>query len=94
MNIKLTTLSENSAGRVGFSAEWGLSFFVEADGCKILFDTGGSDIALRNADRLGISIPVATPIVLSHAHADHTGGLGPVLGGSARPGGFALRLVW
>jgi len=94
LNIKLTTLSENSAGRVGFSAEWGLSFFVEADGCKILFDTGGGDIALRNADRLGVSIPAATPIVLSHAHADHTGGLGPVLRRIGKTRVIAHPAVW
>lgn len=79
MKICLTTLSENTAGKPGFSAEWGLSILVEADDQTILFDTGAGDVALRNADRLGIRIPSGTPIVLSHAHADHTGGLVPVL---------------
>ncbi len=79
MKIRLTTLSENTAGKPGFSAEWGLSILVEADDHTILFDTGAGDVALRNADRLGIRIPSGTPIVLSHAHADHTGGLVPVL---------------
>ena len=31
MQIKLTTLSENTAGRVGLLAEWGLSILVEVD---------------------------------------------------------------
>ena len=75
MKIRLTTLSENTAGKPGFSAEWGLSILVETDDHTILFDTGAGDVALRNADRLGIRIPSGTPIVLSHAHADHTGGL-------------------
>jgi len=79
LKIRLTTLCENSAGKPGFAAEWGLSILVEADGRTILFDTGASDITLRNADRLGIDIPSGTPIVLSHAHADHTGGLAPML---------------
>ena len=94
MRIRLTTLSENSAGRPGLAAEWGLSFFIEADGRKILFDTGASDIILRNADRLGLRIPAATPIVLSHAHADHTGGLEPVLKRIGKTRIIAHPAVW
>ena len=94
MEIKLTTLSENSVGRPGFSAEWGLSFFIEADGRSILFDTGASDIAMCNADRLGIKIPDTTPIVLSHGHADHTGGLAPVLRRIGKAQIFAHPAVW
>ena len=39
MEVKITTLSENTAS-AGCLGEWGLSMFVEADGKKILFDTG------------------------------------------------------
>lgn len=94
LKIKLTTLSENSASRPGLAAEWGLSFFIEADGAKILFDTGASDIAMRNADRLGVEIPAGTPIVLSHAHADHTGGLGPALSRIGKTQVFAHPAIW
>jgi len=40
MEIKVTTLSENTA-KAGFLAEWGISMLVEVDGMKVLFDTGG-----------------------------------------------------
>ncbi len=39
MEIKITTLAENTA-EIGYLAEWGLSMLVEADGVKVLFDTG------------------------------------------------------
>ena len=94
LKIRLTTLNENSAGRPGFAAEWGLSFFVEADGQTVLFDTGASDITLRNVDRLGIKIPAGTPIVLSHGHADHTGGLGPVLRRIGKTRVIAHPAIW
>ena len=48
MDIKITTLSENSAN-MDFLAEWGLSMLVEADGLKILFDTGRSISAVHNS---------------------------------------------
>jgi len=40
MSIQITTLSENTAGRVNLLAEWGLSILIEADGHRILLDTG------------------------------------------------------
>jgi 7,8-dihydropterin-6-yl-methyl-4-(beta-D-ribofuranosyl)aminobenzene 5'-phosphate synthase len=78
MEIKITTLSENSAG-IGFLAEWGLSMLVEADGQKILFDTGTGIAAVHNAHLLGIDLSTVDRIVLSHGHYDHTGGLREVL---------------
>lgn len=79
MNLVLTTLCENTAGKPGFMAEWGLSILIQADGVNVLFDTGGSFAAVRNADKIGIDLRAIDKIVLSHAHADHTGGLREVL---------------
>lgn len=79
MNLTLTTLCENTAGRPGFMAEWGLSILVKADGMNVLFDTGANFAAVRNADKLGVDLRAVDTIVLSHAHADHTGGLREVL---------------
>jgi len=79
MNVTLTTLCENTAGKPGFMAEWGLSILVQADGVNVLFDTGGYFAAVRNADKLGIDLRAIDKIVLSHGHADHTGGLRDVL---------------
>ena len=75
MSIQITTLSENTAARVNLLAEWGLSILIEADGYKILFDTGLSFSAAYNAITLGIDLSRIDKIVFSHGHLDHTGGL-------------------
>ena len=79
MQIKLTTLSENTAGSVGLLAEWGISILVEVDGYKVLLDTGLDISAAYNAAILGIELSAVDRIVLSHGHRDHTGGLRHVL---------------
>lgn len=78
MKVKITTLSENTAGAGGLG-EWGLSIFIEADGKKILFDTGGGFSAVYNANLMGVDLTTAECIVISHGHYDHTGGLREVL---------------
>ncbi|MEW6142125.1 MAG: MBL fold metallo-hydrolase [Chloroflexota bacterium] len=78
MQIQITTLSENTAN-YGFLAEWGLSILVEVDGLRILMDTGLSFSAVHNASLLGVDLSAVDRIVLSHGHADHTGGLRDVL---------------
>jgi 7,8-dihydropterin-6-yl-methyl-4-(beta-D-ribofuranosyl)aminobenzene 5'-phosphate synthase len=52
---------------------------VEVDSLKILVDTGLSTSAIQNAKILGIDLSEIDKIVLSHGHADHTGGLREVL---------------
>jgi 7,8-dihydropterin-6-yl-methyl-4-(beta-D-ribofuranosyl)aminobenzene 5'-phosphate synthase len=78
MEIRITTVSENTAN-FGFLAEWGLSILVEVDGMRILMDTGLSFSAAHNAKLMGIDLSTIDRIVLSHGHADHTGGLREVL---------------
>jgi 7,8-dihydropterin-6-yl-methyl-4-(beta-D-ribofuranosyl)aminobenzene 5'-phosphate synthase len=78
MDVKITTLSENTAG-TGCLGEWGLCMFVEAGGKKILFDTGAGFSAVYNAHLLGVDLAEADCIVISHGHYDHTGGLRDVL---------------
>jgi len=79
MSIQITTLSENTAGRVNLLAEWGFSILIETDAYKILFDTGRSFSAAYNAITLGIDLSRIDKIVFSHGHADHTGGLLDIL---------------
>jgi 7,8-dihydropterin-6-yl-methyl-4-(beta-D-ribofuranosyl)aminobenzene 5'-phosphate synthase len=56
--------------------EWGFAALVEVDGHRILFDTGAHpDTVLRNASELGIDLASIQEVILSHNHADHTGGL-------------------
>lgn len=73
--MKLTILTENTAGDY-CAAEHGLSYLIEYDGRKILFDTGHSDIFLQNAQKLNIDLLQEVDlIVLSHGHWDHGNGL-------------------
>lgn len=75
MNLKITVLTENVAGSK-FLAEHGLSYLIDIDGEKILFDTGHTDVFLINAEKLGIDIHTEVKtVVLSHGHWDHGGGL-------------------
>ena len=75
MKLRITTLSENTAGLGGFLGEWGLSILVETDDFSLLFDTGQSISAGYNADILGVDLGRTSKIILSHGHFDHTGGL-------------------
>ena len=72
--MKLSVLTENSASAY-FYAEHGLSYFIEYDNKKILFDTGASDVFLKNAKKLNINHEDTDLIVLSHGHWDHGNGL-------------------
>ncbi|TES85599.1 MBL fold metallo-hydrolase, partial [Candidatus Aerophobetes bacterium] len=52
---------------------------VEVNETRILMDTGLSFSAVHNAQLMGIDLSTIDCIVLSHGHADHTGGLREVL---------------
>lgn len=73
--MRFTVLIENESDVAGLHAEHGISLWVETAGTRVLFDTGASPAFAENAERLGIDIARADMLVLSHAHADHTGGL-------------------
>jgi 7,8-dihydropterin-6-yl-methyl-4-(beta-D-ribofuranosyl)aminobenzene 5'-phosphate synthase len=73
-SLKITILSTMLAD--DGTGEWGFSALVEADGHRILFDTGyRPETVLDNARELGIDLSTVTDVVLSHHHGDHTGGL-------------------
>jgi 7,8-dihydropterin-6-yl-methyl-4-(beta-D-ribofuranosyl)aminobenzene 5'-phosphate synthase len=78
-DLCITTLVEDTALDGGLLAEHGLSFWIEYGDKRILFDTGQSDILVRNAKTLGINLAEVDAIVISHGHYDHTGGLPVVL---------------
>jgi 7,8-dihydropterin-6-yl-methyl-4-(beta-D-ribofuranosyl)aminobenzene 5'-phosphate synthase len=72
--VKVTVLSTMLAD--AGTGEWGFAALVEADGHRILFDTGARpDTVLQNARELGIDLADVQDVVLSHFHGDHTGGL-------------------
>jgi len=72
--MKLSVLTDNTAGGY-FSAEHGLSYLIEYNDRKVLFDTGHSDIFIRNAELLNINLDEVEIVVLSHGHWDHGNGL-------------------
>lgn len=76
-SASITILSTMLADE-GFG-EWGFAALVEADGRRILFDTGANDdTVLRNVRILGVDLSTVETVVLSHNHADHTTGLMPL----------------
>ena len=73
--MKVQILSENRTNQPECLAEHGLSVSIEAEGKKILFDTGATDIYLQNAKRMKIDLEQVDLAVISHGHYDHTGGV-------------------
>jgi 7,8-dihydropterin-6-yl-methyl-4-(beta-D-ribofuranosyl)aminobenzene 5'-phosphate synthase len=75
IKMQLSVLSDNkTTGQ--YLNEHGLSFYIKTDtDIKILFDSGSSDIFLRNAKKMSIDVDEVDFIVLSHGHWDHGNGL-------------------
>lgn len=72
--MQISVLTDNRAGSFTM-AEHGLSYLIEYDNQKILFDTGQSDMFLKNAGDMNVDLDNLTMIVLSHGHFDHGNGL-------------------
>ena len=81
MALKITTLIENTKGEhLALKSEHGISFFIEKDGHKLLFDTGQTGIFLENAEQLQIDLSDLEYVIISHGHYDHSGGLQALTG--------------
>jgi len=72
--LTITILSTMLADRgIG---EWGFAALVEADGNRILVDTGARpQTVLANARELKVDLSNVKDVILTHNHEDHTGGL-------------------
>lgn len=77
--MKATVLVDN-IGNENTAGEWGLSFFIEYGGRKVLLDAGASGLFAENALKLGISLAETDYAVLSHAHYDHADGMAEFFG--------------
>lgn len=94
--MRITVLIDNEpcSSQPLLAAEHGLSFYIEYD-CpsasdpdaltvRVLCDMGASGLFIRNAELLGVDLSALDFAFLSHAHADHTGGLRDFLTSSVR----------
>ena len=79
MDVKVAILDDNIAGAPSFRAEHGLSVLLQVEGRSFLWDCGQSDIAVYNAQKLGLDLSRLEGIGISHGHYDHAGGLLNVL---------------
>lgn len=78
-HLKVTVLVDNISDREDAPGEHGLSLWIEADGNRILYDAGQSELLLRNAKALNIDLRKADMLVLSHGHYDHTGAVAAIV---------------
>lgn len=74
--MEVTILTDNTT-RIDayYLGEPGVCYYLTDGDRHILFDTGYSDVYLRNAEKMGIDLTAVDAIVLSHGHNDHTRGL-------------------
>jgi len=74
--LKVTLLSTMLVGSTTGVGEWGFSALIEADGHRVLLDTGAHpDTVLQNARDLKIDLSDVREVILTHNHWDHVGGL-------------------
>ena len=74
--MKLKVLVDNNTIiDMYYLGEPAVSYYIENDNDKILFDVGYSDVYLKNANKMNINIEYINKVVISHGHDDHTGGI-------------------
>jgi 7,8-dihydropterin-6-yl-methyl-4-(beta-D-ribofuranosyl)aminobenzene 5'-phosphate synthase len=90
--MTISILADNFPGH-NLPSEHGLSYLIEFDGKRLLFDTGQSNLFLMNARSMGIDMKNIDMIILSHGHFDHGDGLMFLLRGRliCHPGCFVKR---
>ena len=104
MQVRLTNIVDiETLTTKNFIPSSGLSYLIEFDNTKILFDTGDQRKVLRNnMQLLDINPETIDKVVLSHGHWDHTFGLpeilqarekAPILEVIAHPNAFKKRRI-
>jgi 7,8-dihydropterin-6-yl-methyl-4-(beta-D-ribofuranosyl)aminobenzene 5'-phosphate synthase len=74
--LKVTLLSTMLVGETMGVGEWGFSALIEADGNRVLLDTGAHpETVLQNAHDLKIDLSNVREVILTHNHWDHVSGL-------------------
>ena len=92
--MKIITLVENMEGAAGCGTEHGLSFYIETERHKLLFDAGASELVMKNAEVLGVDLAAVDTAVLSHGHSDHGGGLPGFLAVNDRAKVYLLKSMF
>lgn len=90
----IKVLMEDTAVSKEFETEHGLSLLIETKNKKILFDTGASDLFLKNLKLLGNKIDDIDLAVISHGHYDHGGGLKHFLKDKRRTNVYIHKLAF
>jgi 7,8-dihydropterin-6-yl-methyl-4-(beta-D-ribofuranosyl)aminobenzene 5'-phosphate synthase len=74
--MHITVVCDNNRYKQSLGTAWGFSAVLAGLGKTILFDTGpNGQLLLDNMEKLAIEPASIDTVVLSHIHADHTGGL-------------------
>lgn len=73
--MKIKVLTENTSVSPSLTAEHGLGLYIEANGRKLLFDSGQSGAFADNAAAMGVDLSLVDTAILSHGHYDHGGGM-------------------
>jgi 7,8-dihydropterin-6-yl-methyl-4-(beta-D-ribofuranosyl)aminobenzene 5'-phosphate synthase len=75
-DLTIKVLHDNYPYAQGLKTAWGFSALLIGPERTILFDTGSDgELLLENMARLKVEPAAVDTVVLSHVHADHTGGL-------------------
>ncbi|MBQ8387623.1 MAG: MBL fold metallo-hydrolase [Clostridia bacterium] len=73
--MKVKVLIENTSVSPALVAEHGLGLYIEANGRRLLFDSGQSGVIVDNAAAMGVDLSSVDTAILSHGHYDHGGGM-------------------
>ncbi len=73
--MKIINLADDIKSDNDLLNEHGLSFYIETESKKYLFDTGATVSFIHNANRMGINLRKVDALFISHNHYDHIGGL-------------------
>jgi len=74
--LNLTILVDNNTLIDSYYlGEPAVSYWIELDGTTYLFDSGYSDVFIKNAEKMGLDLTSLKAVILSHGHDDHTRGL-------------------
>jgi 7,8-dihydropterin-6-yl-methyl-4-(beta-D-ribofuranosyl)aminobenzene 5'-phosphate synthase len=80
-HLTITPLVDARTASEGLAGEAGVSYLIEAEDARVLFDLGLNargempSPLQRNAAALGVDLGMVDAVVISHRHLDHVGGL-------------------